>query len=341
MKKLYALIFILGLFLGLSQNQAFALTVSPAKLEINGDPGSVLTGVIDVYNEQDRSEVFYTSFENFEPGDDVGTPRFVGADSGLATWLSAQETITLAPGERAEVPFRITIPSDVDPGGYFSALFFGNQPPTTDGGQVSIGGRIGILMLLRVDGDIPEGGDIIFSTTDDQKIHTQLPVDFEYRFSNIGGDRVIPRGDIVVKNMFGGVAATIDANPIEGSVLPSSSRRFNAVWGSGMESGGFFSNVKSQYTQFALGYYVADLNLGWGITNQTDHVRTSVFILPWQLLVVVLILLSVVYFGMGSILRGYKKSLLRQLQDQQKEQTRPDSISETDSVEGEAGNTLS
>ena len=76
-----------------------------------------------------------------------------------------------------------------------------------------------------------EAGITEFGTTDSKTLHFGLPVGFSYKFSNSGGDRVVPLGDIVIKNTFGGTAATISANQNEGSVLPGSARRFQTVWG--------------------------------------------------------------------------------------------------------------
>lgn len=296
-----------------------ALTVSPAKLEISGDPGTTLAGTIKLFNESDRTQTFYTSFENFEPSDDSGTPKFIGAEEGLATWLTATGSVTLSPKERTEVPFTVTIPANAEAGGYFSAIFFGTQPPSPEGGVVAIGGRLGVLTLLRVNGDIPEDGGILeYDTKNSQRFYTQPPVEFEYRFSNDGGDRVVPRGDIEIKNTFGTIRETIDANPTEGSVLPDSARRFSPRWDvSENQPQGFLQTVKYQWNNFHFGFYKAQLQLGWGFTNQRADDVVSFFIFPWQLLLTlvigVIVLLALLKFG-G---KAYKESLMKQLQAQQ------------------------
>lgn len=295
---------------------AFALTVSPAKIEVTGDPGSTLVGTIDLKNEQTKNEMLYVSYENFEPSDDSGTPKFVGADGGLATWIkSSVDSIELTPGQEAEIKYTITIPTDAEPGGYFAAVFFGNQPPTSEGGQVSIGGRLGILVLLRVDGDIPEAGGITEFGTDGF-IYANSPVTFNYRFSNTGGDRATPKGEIMVKNLFGMKVATLVANEIKGTVLPSSSRKFTSVWGSDDAPQGFFGAIGYQLANFHVGPYFADMTLGWGSQNQTATSTAMFIMFPWQLLLVVLIVLAVVFFGGRMMMSGYKKKLVAELQKQ-------------------------
>lgn len=306
---------------------AFALTVSPAKIEVTGDPGSTLIGTIELTNEQPRNEMLYVSYENFEPSDDSGTPKFVGANGGLATWIETDTaSFEMTPGQETEVSYKITIPADAEAGGYFAAVFFGNQPPVSDGGQVSIGGRLGILVLLRVNGDIPETGGISdFSV--DKSIYTNAPVNFMYRFSNTGGDRATPKGDIIIKNLLGMKMATVVANEAEGAVLPSSTRKFTAAWKTETEPQGFFGTVWYQLTHFHVGPYFADMSIGWGTTNQTATASAMFFMFPWQALLVLAVVFIVVFFGGRMMMSGYKKKLVAELQKQV--QAQADSKSES------------
>lgn len=305
--------------LGFGQNTS-ALTVSPAILEISGDAGTSLVGSIQLFNETDREQTFFTSYENFEPSDDSGTPNFVGAENGLATWITAVASVTLKSKERTDIPFTVNIPANIDAGGYFSAIFFGTQPPSPEGGVVSIGGRLGVLTLLRVNGDIPEDGGLLeYGTADGKGFYTMPPIEFEYRFSNDGGDRVVPRGDIEIKNTFGKVKDTIDVNPTEGSVLPDSARRFRTTWNpDSVTPSGFIETVKYQWNNFYFGFYTAELNLGWGFTNQTAGQSISFFMFPWQLLLVLIFIVSLLIVTIKLGGKAYKKSLMRQLEQMQK-----------------------
>ena len=299
---------------------AEALTVSPVRLEITGDPGATVQGELFLFNEQESTKTFYSSFENFEPSGDSGTPYFIGAQDGLATWLQTDSQIILESGERLTVPFSITIPQNAEPGGYFAAIFWGNQPPSQDGG-VSIGGKIGVLILLRVSGEIEESGGLLnFNGKDKQKFFNSLPVTFEYRLNNTGGDRVVPLGEIKIKNTFRFTSATLLANKNEGSVLPGSIRKFEVVWGdqppkvnSEAESdSGFFTMVGRQWQEFHFGWYTARLSLVWGDTNQTANASYNFFVIPWQLLLVVFSLAIVVWFIGRQMLKKYNRRIIAQ-----------------------------
>lgn len=322
MKKIYSLVlFVLFLVFGMSL-PAYALTVSPPIIEISADPGSTVTGEIKLFNESDRTQTFFTSFENFEPSDETGTPRFVGSEDGLATWLSTTGSVTLAAKEEILVPYTLSIPNEIEPGGYFAATFFGTQPPAIDESQVSIGGRLGVLMLLRVNGDIPEDGGLLeYQTVDNHSFYVMPPVEFEYRFSNNGGDRVVPRGDIEIKNTFGKVRETISANLQEGSVLPDSARRFKPKWQPEIEQPEtFFEIIQYQWRNFHFGFYTAEINLGWGFTNQTANNSIGFFIFPWQLLLVLIVVFVLVWIFLKVGTRAYKKSLIKQLEKMQQAQ---------------------
>lgn len=294
-----------------------ALTVSPARLEVTADAGQTLIGEIEIFNEQSAPRTFYTSYENFEPRGDSGAPYFVGAQNGLATWIQTQSEVVLQPGERAKVPYSISIPANAEPGGYFAAIFFGDQPTgNTKGGEVSIGGKIGILVLLRVAGDIVEQGGLSeFTTATGTSFFSSLPVTFTYRISNAGGDRIVPIGEVRVKNMFGITSATMHANETEGSVLPGSARKFSVVWGeiaNNNEGSSFVRTVLAQLKDFHFGYYNAIIDVVWGQTQQKGNASFSFFVVPWQLLSVIGALLFLVWIVLVRGLRRYKRRVIEQ-----------------------------
>ncbi len=221
---------ITGLFFS---HTALALTVSPAKKELQADPGSVVVGEIELLNDQDEAKRFFTSFENFESRGDSGAPYFTGSGSGLATWIESQSEVTIESGERVFVPYTIRVPENAEPGGYFSALFFGTQEPQGSGaGEVTIGGKVGVLILLRVNGDVDETAGLgSFGLSGSRRVVDSLPVTLAYNFNNEGGDKTVPRGEIVIKNTLRVTTEKLLANEREGNVLPNSTRKFEIVWG--------------------------------------------------------------------------------------------------------------
>jgi hypothetical protein len=305
LKHLIAIQFIFALFF-VGTNSAFALTLSPVKVEVTGNPGQTLRGELEMLNEQNFPKTYFSTFENFEPSGDTGSPRFIGAEDGLATWMQTEPSVTVTSGQTIKIPYTITIPPNADPGGYFAAIFWGeDNPAAKQAGEVAIGGKLGALILLRVAGDIPEAAGIQeYGIVNGKKFFSNPPIAFSYRFKNEGGDRVVPLGNIVIANLFGSTVATVKANETEGSVLPNSIRKFTTSWGAIVKDApakSFFETVKDQAFDFHLGYYKANLSLTYGTTNKVAENSLWFVIIPWQLLLVCLLALA----GLYGIIRVY------------------------------------
>lgn len=315
---------VIATFASVFAPHAKAITVSPPRLELDGDPGSTVTSELKVTNDTNGTITYYTQTENFEAKDESGEPQFVQSKEGLATWLSIANSVNFAVGETKTIPFSVKIPRNAEPGGYFASIFFRTSAPNTEAGEVSIGARLGALILLRVNGEIQEGVDILeFSTKDKQRFYTSLPVELYYRFQNTGNDRVKPEGDVIIKNLIGLKAKVLSANRSDGSVLPRSIRRFEMVWingGGGQEdvaaepevrnAGGFFEEARYQWSHFALGYYSANLDITYGVNNNTADGTFRFFVLPWQLLIIMIGSLLIILLVLRFILRRYTQYVI-------------------------------
>ena len=299
-----------------------ALTVSPVRLELEGNPGETIKDELKLNNESDGFQTFYTAFENFEARGESGSPNFVRGTEGLATWITAPENLDLKPNEyRERIPFEIKIPADAEPGGHFAAIFWTTNPPSDLESGIGIGAKVGTLVLLRVLGDIEEGGGIIeFGTLGKQKVFLHRPVDFFYRFRNDGADRIKPDGTANIRNLLGIRSVSLPPNLTEGNVLPDSIRRFEFAWeGKGLlneevdnQFGEFWLNVRNEWRNFGLGRYSAKLSLDYGADKQLHSEAKYVFwILPWHLLLVAVILLVILYFVGRREVLAYNEWIVR------------------------------
>ena len=194
-KKLNSRIFFLAMILLVFfvwHNNAFALTVSPVRIEVSGDPGTTLVKQISLLNDTKAQQTYYISYANFEAQGETGSPFFVEPKNDLGTWMDAGQSVTLGVDESKAIPIIIKIPKDAYAGGHFAAVFFGSNPGNS--GQVSIGSKTGVLVLLSVNGNILEAGGLTsFNTLNNQFFYNSLPVDLEYRWQNNGNDRVMPK----------------------------------------------------------------------------------------------------------------------------------------------------
>lgn len=312
----------------------FALTISPVRMEISGDPGQTLHGQIELFNEQNETKTFYSSTANFEARGDSGAPYFLpDTNKGLASWITVQESVTLKADERTNIPFTIKIPAGVEAGGYFAAVLWGASPAGELGGQVSVSGKLGVLILLSVKGEIKEGGGLLdLKIEEGGRFVNSLPIKFAYRFSNDGSERVKPTGELKVKNLFGFTTVTLNANPQSGNVLPGSIRKFSVVWAeknqeksavislpATEESPEFFAVVKNQWQNFALGPYKAELNLSYGKLSEAEannkaDANYRFFVVPWQLLSIIIFILVIIGFIGWFGLKKYNRWIIKKAQ---------------------------
>ncbi|MEI6849448.1 MAG: hypothetical protein WCK29_00255 [archaeon] len=309
-------------FIGIVPFHTQALSLSPIRYEISGNPGDVLQEQLNLRNETSNPETYYPHYYNFQAEGESGVPTFVAPKDGLGTWIAGPAGISLAPGDNQTIVFVISIPKDAHPGGYFGALLYGTTPPRQDGAQLAIGSETGPIILLRVNGDIKESASILeFNTKDNAHFFNALPVSMYYRFQNTGADRTKPLGDLTIRNIFGIKAKKQTANPVEGNVLPGQIRRIDLSWQKKDVASSpltyadrsFFEQVSYEWHNFAFGYFTANLDLTYGKdNNQTSHSEVKFTVFPWQLLLVILIILFFIFIILKTLMRKYNHWIINQ-----------------------------
>lgn len=316
LRKIFGSFLVAGLAFSIISAQA--LTVSPARAELTGDPGETVPATFTIINSLDSDQTYYTSVKTFEAQGETGTPNFTSSKEGFPSWVKITDKVTLKKGERLTIPYSVEIPTNADSGGHFGAIFLSTVPPTAGDGQVSVGSEVGMLVFLKVTGNVKEqGGLSAFALKTDKNILTSIPVEFVYKFKNEGNDRVSPQGELVISNTFGMQTASIDVNKVrQDNVLPASTRRFEVRYGD-VDAPGvsapFFDQVKFQWNHFALGMYKANLKLTFGNAGVAESSLTY-YIFPWQLLSVIIGGLIVTLLILVSLIKHYNRWLIKQAQ---------------------------
>jgi len=320
MRILFLTIFLSVLIVFGIANSIDALTISPPLYELSGERGDVLLQKIRVLNETGRDQTYYTSMANFRAKGEGGEPNWISEPEGLASWLQIESgPINLKSGEEREITFSVNIPEKGDPGGHYAAIFFGSQPPesVTGGAAVGIGAKLGSLIVLRVAGDIRETG-ILKEFSINKKLFNYLPADFIIRFENTGNVHFKPKGTIDIENTIGIVSAEVSVNDIGGNVLPQSVRKFESSWkkeGVITPEGNFFqkfwTNLKNEKNNFALGRYTANLNVKYGQDSKKFQAKIAFWVFPWRLMLSAIIILAILFFGVRKGVRTYNKWIIR------------------------------
>lgn len=274
--------------------QAKALTVSPVKIELSAAAGESLVGSFKLTNEQDKEGDYYVSFANFEAQGETGAPLFTDGNEGLASWMqllpSELTSVHLNVGETKEISYQVDVPEDASPGGHFAAIFWGTSSETDESQGVALGAKVGILVFLTVEGGIQEkGGFLEFDTLNGENVFNTLPIGFFYRIQNEGVDRIIPEGNLTIKNILGLNSWQSSINKNQNNVLPTSIRRFEESWEDlslAPVEMSFLEKAEHQWQYFALGYYTAELDVKLGASSEASIATVGFWVLPWQLLII-------------------------------------------------------
>lgn len=235
-----------SLFLVMDVNKADALSLAPALIEVDAEPGESLVQKIRLFNEINQTITVYPGLENFQPQKDSSQPKFLGDSDpfGAARWIEVPiKKATLKTGEAKDILLKIKVSVLAEPGGHYAALFWSNQP----GKNLGIGSasRVGTLFLFKIKGAVREDAQIISFVKKNDNI---WPLDFSLRLENSGNVHLAPRGNIEIVNWRNKKVGEIKINPLGQSILPQSQRQFEVSWSADKLTPGLYSaRVKLLY----------------------------------------------------------------------------------------------
>lgn len=293
---------------------AQALAVSPVLFDFEIAPGVSKQGTITIINDTETEDVFRLEVQNFVAEGEEGAQTYLDEQrpSDLASWVFVSKpTVTLGPGQSAEFPFVVNVPADAEPGGHYASVFFDRAPRSANGTGVGIGGKVGVLLLVNVPGNVREDAQIESFTLRGPAIRSALPAYFDLRIRNLGSVHFRPRGSLVIKNVFGRTVQRASANPKNAAVLPNSVRRVESVWAQSLveePETGFIGGLKNEWKNFAIGRYKAFVEISYGSqAHELTSTELSFWVIPWRLLTLVIVALIILI----ALIKMYNRLLVR------------------------------
>lgn len=213
-------------------NAATGLKIQPVKISETLSPGQQTSGTILLTNASDGPVNVEVSVQDFIPVGGADSIQFVGRAEGVTSvldWITvgSDDVFSFAKGESRQIPYRIDVPENAEPGGHFGVIFFKATEPTDNPAEtLKIGTQVGMLVLVAVPGNHLQKGNILDFTAPGF-IQTG-PVPFSLKFENTGTVHFEPKGSITISNMFGGKVAEV---PVKGQVvLPTSIKSIDELW---------------------------------------------------------------------------------------------------------------
>jgi len=273
-------------------NFASAVTIAPAKIEFNVDPGSELKFSIYTRNDGESSQYLYSVVKGFTE-DEAGTKIWID-DAPEISWVKIPEKVEAPVGQMIEVPVVINVPKDAPPGGHFLAIGFGTIPKQGGGSGIAIGVNVLSLIYINVSGQVFD--KISISDFQAKKVYFDFPVKFIYKIKNEGNTYVRPTGEIEIKNIFGRLVANLRVNEKEYQILPGKEKTIENEW----------------KNNFAFGPYFAKFNIYYGKDQSKNLVFNYWFLMfPTKVLVVVALIVIFVVFVLPRLIRKYNEYIIR------------------------------
>lgn len=287
---------IIGIWL-LSPSFVFAqvltkLTAIPPRLEIEVDPGDVITRQLKIRNEGNSQVGLEVKVHDFVVVDKKGTPVPTEQDLSnkwaASLWISVSpKKFLLNPGETKNLDFVAVVPENANAGGHYAVVFYspvGGQIGEQEGsltGSTGVMPQVGTLVYFTVSGDIKEDARVTkmevpgFSEYGPIKIVTEI--------SNFSDVHIRPKGGIKIYNWFGKELATLNLK--EQNIFPGSSRLYENTWPQ----------------KWGFGKYRATLEAAFGSKGGVLTATVFFWIVPWRLVLIavlalILVVLLVVYF---------------------------------------------
>jgi len=206
--------------------------VYPPVFQIQTTPPSSIKAPLTIQNYSDSSINLIVSLKPFTAApSENGDVQFLSDLSafpdptllGKVNILEGDnpiQTLTLAPKQKKNLTLEIALPKDQAKGDYYMSLVFTSNAQTPNGNIAQAQASIASNILLSIGPLGPTQGvlDNFFAPL----FTTQGPVPFTVRVKNTSDHYITPKGDIVIKNMFGQAVGKVNLLPV--NILSSTMR---------------------------------------------------------------------------------------------------------------------
>ncbi len=277
-----------------AQEQPRTITMVPPSTDRQLDAGSTTEGKLKLINDSNTALTFTASIKDFIVEDNQGTPKIL-PDNTLAPKYSAAAWVAVTPssftipaGKSQEISYFVQVPSDARPGGRYAAVVY---EPTdiinVKGTGAGVNTQLASLFYIRVNGPIAEKANVKrFFANPFQEFG---PVSISTEITNSSDYHIRPKGNIVVKNLFGQVSAS---QPLEEhNIFPGADLVYTNNLGK----------------KLMLGRYTVSLNATYGSDNNLPLTAVASFIvLPWKLAGIVALVIVVAILVILAMRRNKK-----------------------------------
>lgn len=289
--------------------KSLSLSLDPSVIEINALPPSNVSSSLTIQNKSDnqvtlqiRITPFKAKLENGELEYLNSQGSFLAQNVQILDGGVPVEAITLGPSQQKNLTLNINIPQDTSAADYYFSIVFVSQSTSSPISNVS-SNQLGIASNILLSIGQKKIPDAILEEFSSGLFYESGPVPFTVRVKNKGIHFIKPKGEILIKNMFGQNIGKLDLMNV--NILFDSIRAIpNTIYmqelrsqdNSKEKSNLNFQSPKVLWKEdFLLGFYTVTLNItlsdeGPGFTKSIHF-----FAFPFQgLIVIVIVLISAI-----------------------------------------------
>jgi hypothetical protein len=202
------------------------LTMTPTSANQVIDPGAVKTGNFQIVNQGETTYNFKVYAAPYSVTGEEYDPNFtpLPGKPDVASWLQFSiAEAAIKPGQAITVNYKITVPRDALPGGYYAVAFAQTKQPKLEAG-ITLIQRVGHVFYLQVAGPASQKGSLVSWQS---PFLQKSPLIAVVRLKNEGSLHYSSDINISVKDIFGHPKYTLKAQKV---ILPQTIRKITATW---------------------------------------------------------------------------------------------------------------
>lgn len=282
----------------LSEDKPIRLQIGPVKRKLKLEPGQSYVSSIKVSNIGTEKFTYKVSAAPYSVIDEKYNADYessVKDYTKMHNWVKIDENLetgTLDPKTSIEVPFTVTVPSDMHQGGQYATIMAETSDGNKNNTNIKTVNRLGMILYADITkGDIKVGGEIINNTVNSFILEPPLTVSSTVK--NTGNFEGTATYTVKVWPL--GSNETVFSNedsPTELDIIPGTSR-YNAItWDKAPHVGIFTVEQKIEYPN-----------------APASVVRKLVIICPlWLMILITVIIVALVGWLVSRIIKRRKNS---------------------------------
>ncbi|NTW22408.1 hypothetical protein HGA34_02560 [Candidatus Falkowbacteria bacterium] len=259
-----------------AQTMDSAVTVTPSIVDERAEAKEIIEKTVKLKNNTAAKVELYPTVNDVKQ--DEGRQEFVDPSkldraTSLARWIEIRRgVVELGPNQEVEVPLKITVNMNAQPGKYFAAITFPNGSNRAAAEQLA--NQPQMMISIEVTEHVVEKAEnFAFST--EKQVNLNNQVKFLIGLKNIGNKDIYPKGSIIIYDRREREVESIDVNYNQQLVKPGENPQFEPVWSAGKRMGKFKAKLEVEYGKS-------------GDRNIQDTIYF--WIMPWWLLAMICLL---------------------------------------------------